>query len=421
MGDETVHDVLDGAHRATAVNMLMEEGAGDGTLMANVFHGIGDRELFQERALAINSVASLKLPRIGIWCTNAWQQSPWANRGLKLHQVFELAAQSRPRLTQTGLNKDEGVALITWGRETASDIQEKPGMLAQIFRTVDYAAPDLVRNARTPDPGTDARSVITPYRLEAVVGSFRDLEFYAAQRGVMRVITEGGLRARETQALVQAAARVLRPGMQEDEVYNMVRGLNLGMIRAPRRARVPRTETSPANAHNAGLQAELAQTRNTLAQSQQRVESLQAEVGRLERGIEAQVAAAEARFTLGLARERGQRTAAENSVTRLAAQIAEFEKLLAAVITRQGDAGKDTKTQSTNGHTSKESPTNGTIKPPWWHDDIFRGERRVLDALFKEGIGVDATSQQLGLPVGRVGDFISAALIKQSRLMRRTA
>lgn len=415
VGDQTVHDVLDGAHRACAARILRAE-TGSNTITATVFHCVGDRVFLQQRALAINSVASLKWPRIGTWCMGVWQQSPWADRGLRLHQVFELAAKKRPRLPQTGLNRAETTALATWGRETASDIQEKPSVLAQIFRTVDYADPDLVRSARTPDPGTDARAIITPHRLKVIVDSFRDREFYAAQRGVMRLILENGLSSRQTEDLVRQASGIVRAEMSEDEVYDIVRGLSINRPRMPRKARGISTSETPlfSNAEVRSLQAELATAKKNLFQAQVQLGYLQDEVDTLRQGAGAMEAASLARFSDQLTQERGRRTQAEDSAARLTAQLTEAERLLAGLINRQVASGR-----GTNGHTS-EIPTNGTFQP-WWHDNAYRGERPILDALFNEGIGVDAAAQRFGLTANMVGQFISGALLKQRQQMRRTS
>lgn len=197
---EVVYDMVDGAHRAEALQQL-----GSSTVVANVIYGLTTEELFDERIVAaVRAAGSVAPARIIDWTRRSFESSEWVDRGVSLAQIFAIAANpnsTRSYLLKSG-DPEELARLKQWGRDMAGKWSRKTINMYQMFQAVENADPELVREVRASKGGLqEHKAFITIDRLAAVSMTFPGEENYALQGEILTFAIDNRLAAKETEFL----------------------------------------------------------------------------------------------------------------------------------------------------------------------------------------------------------------------------
>jgi len=171
-----VYDIIDGYHRANALKEL--ERIWERPIMAacTVVYGCNDEELYDLRVLAASSVSSVKFARMAEWMTNAFKVASWENERiatlitsdrLSILQVFGLAMNDSSGIILK-LTPQEALELKTWARNKAKKWGRPIGSIAVELRTIEQAAPDLVKKVSKRGGGKKGKGVLTHARLGAI-------------------------------------------------------------------------------------------------------------------------------------------------------------------------------------------------------------------------------------------------------------
>src|SRR3989344_4881490 len=112
MGGGIFYDVMDGFHRAEGRRMCDEK-----TVRATVVYACSDAEMVDLRILAASSVQSVQFPRLASWITQAWKQTEWAKKEIKVVQAFAMTMNDSDSSRSKLLSNEDIPQVRDWVRE----------------------------------------------------------------------------------------------------------------------------------------------------------------------------------------------------------------------------------------------------------------------------------------------------------------
>lgn len=211
---KVVYDVFDGFHRTEGMraNGLQK-------INAKVVYGCSDQELIDLRILAASSITSVQYPRLGVWITDAFAQTPWAKeQGVTVTQAFAIAVRDSKKLKDEKLPRETLEAIRDWVQEKCGYWKRGVRDTYTIVRIVSNADPDIIKKVRVVGGGRKRVRGYNPERLAPVIIKFPGKDNYHIQNTLMENASEFGLTGAETLGFVDAVAALLEGGTEFDEI-----------------------------------------------------------------------------------------------------------------------------------------------------------------------------------------------------------
>lgn len=428
------YDTIDGYHRHAAALRL-----GWKFLEGKVQYGCGDEEYNDLRILAANPEGPVVFARTASWMQGIYVKSPWGDSGLRVDQAFGIATgHTKVSRLATNLTPADIRGLRLWCQDKCRTWDRQIGSVYSVLRIAANADPELVEKTRNMAGGRARTTVINPTRLKIVVDRFPKEEYFPAQRAILRSAVGRGLYTHQVMFLVQEAAQLVRPGMAEDEVYRLVQDIRAEEVEKPNissRALAlsvdsPTSELSPQYvemsrqlqekaARNVSLEEQLLQARKDISATQAEADTVRSENTRLKEEL-AKVAALPAKpdeqtalnqlkstqrelasVASQLAQAQAKATQArlyEDHITQLQRKLQQEE---AARRRESAARARLEQVVASLSSASGKAPTPPPQNSHWWHAGGFSDlQKRVLDSLILDGIGLTATAIKVGLPGG---------------------
>lgn len=368
------YDVIDGYHRHAAARLL-----GWPYLEGKVQYGCDNEEYNDLRILSANPEGPVLFARTATWMQDIFAISSWGNRGLSVAQAFGIAAGDSEVTRLVSLTAVDIRDLRLWCQDKCRTWQRNIRSVYSTLRVAANADPGLVAITRNMAGGKQRSVAINPTRLQIVADHFPKEAHWPTQRALLKAAVEKGLYTHQVAFLVTEAARLLRPGMTEEEIYQLARDIRAEEVVKPAIGR-----GRPSS------EQQLEQTRLARDTALGQVRALQGEVAALKQNA---TAAAVSRDEL--TREKNRRKEAEDRIQNLQAQVDGLINLF---------ANRKAQPKQANGEWH-----------PWWHTDTtLTVQRRLLDSLFMDGRDLETTAKQLGLADSRAAfELLGQVLINR--------
>ena len=209
--DEVVFDVVDGFHRTEALRRN-----GSDTVRVSSMYSCSDEELYDLRILAAQSVQSVQYARVATWMRLAFDNTPWAAKGMDVTHAFGVTLNDTKRPQRVDLAPEEVDAMKEWVRGTSDRWNKGLNQTYQTLKLVDEADPSLVEQVRTQGGGKDRKAVVSPTLLKLTVEAFPGSENYSNQNAVMDFILDKRFYIPQARAFVELATPFLHEGMSRE-------------------------------------------------------------------------------------------------------------------------------------------------------------------------------------------------------------
>lgn len=199
-----VYEIHNGFHR----HAIMEE-VGSPTIEASVWYNMSDEEFDAERIKA-SLDHTVKFSRLADWVQDAFSRSPWANSGLRIDQIFSLAANDssgKKMVSRFDLTVSDILKMKEWANQKAEEWESSVGALYQDLQIVVNLDPQLIKRIRTGGGGSRGKGVLSPARVRSLVKVFNldtDPEF-VMQNKLARTIIEHDLKAKDLDVIAPLA------------------------------------------------------------------------------------------------------------------------------------------------------------------------------------------------------------------------
>ena len=234
--DKLVFDVVDGFHRTEA---LRRNGAD--SVKVSSMYGCSDEELYDLRILAAQSVQSVQYARIATWMRLAFNNTPWAEKGMDVTRAFGVTLNDTKRPQGVDFDSQEVEKMKDWVRGTSDRWNKGLNQTYQTLKLVDDADPKLVEQVRTQGGGKDRKAVVTPTLLKLTVESFPGQDNYTLQNAVMDIILDKRFYIPQARAFIEQAEPFLKEGMSREDatkaILDNVNLDNIGVIFEKQRAK----------------------------------------------------------------------------------------------------------------------------------------------------------------------------------------
>ncbi|HLE48444.1 MAG TPA: hypothetical protein VI819_00195 [Patescibacteria group bacterium] len=164
-----LYEIHNGFHRRS---VLEEEKAP--TVEASVWYNMSDDEFDAERIKA-SLEHTVKFSRLATWIRDAFARSPWANSGLRIDQIFSLAANDssgRNLINRFDLLEADIKNMKNWANRKAEEWESSVGALYQDLSIIVNLDPELIKKIRIGGGGSRGKGVLSPARVREVVKVF---------------------------------------------------------------------------------------------------------------------------------------------------------------------------------------------------------------------------------------------------------
>ncbi len=202
---KVVYDIADAMHRVYGLKAVLGEN-NSFPISGSVMYGCSDKELAFHRALALNSIESVKFARTGAWLKKTWFHEPWSQRTdtkgerMTVRDAFAITVGDSER-SRFSLTASETTKVKAWVHQSSSIFKLHVNSAYYILRIHEAAAPDLVLKVRG---GGFAKGqlALTQGQLGKIALELPGEENYEIQRYIATQSTSLGLSTIQLNSLV---------------------------------------------------------------------------------------------------------------------------------------------------------------------------------------------------------------------------
>jgi len=195
------YDIIDGYHRSSVLRKLKF-----GLAKAIVSYGMSDEELYDQRVIAANSVASIQFARVVRAMQRSFVESKWhRNYHLKLSSVLGMAMNEK-KLKEPGKNMKlttgEAQEAIEWALYKVALWQGELGSIYQEIRAAESSFEEILVQVRSTGGGKPGSGVLSPAKFIAMTEELPNN--IHLQRKMVAIIREHNPDATTTRQIAQA-------------------------------------------------------------------------------------------------------------------------------------------------------------------------------------------------------------------------
>ena len=194
-----VYDVIDGFNRTAG---LKDDDDHEKKIEAIVFYGMSDEEMYHQRLLAINSINSVRLARIALWVTKAYEFNSFAEQ-VNVADAFRYGSKAQRKTEIKGVTAKEKRDLLEWVDSTSEHWGKSPEDMHTILKLVKHADPEIVKRVRLSDGRKREPDSITRGDLEMIVKYFPGEDNFTIQNAIARFLETNHLTKSELSILLK--------------------------------------------------------------------------------------------------------------------------------------------------------------------------------------------------------------------------